>query len=243
MRIKVINPNTSAGMTDSIHRAASQAARPGTEIHTVCPQTGPVSIENFHDQIFAGIGLVMEIHQGVREGFDAYVVAAACDPGLQAAKEITRAPVVGMAEAGISMAGLVAERFSIVTVLPRIVPLIRGALERTGLAGRCASIRATNVCVLDCEDNPDLTRDELLRQSRLALEEDGAEAIWLGCGGMTAFADRLEQELGVPVLDGVVCAVKLAEVLVDLNKGTSKRLTYAPPVAKEYKGSPGGFSF
>lgn len=242
MKIKVINPNTSHEMTESIHRAALGCARPETEIVTTCPEKGPVSIENFHDRIFAGTGLIMEVHKGVKDGFDAFVVAAACDPGIEAAKEISDVPVIGMAEAGIYMSALLADRFSIVTVLPRIKPLIQRALDRSGMGGKCVSLRSTNVTVLDCEENPELVRSELLRECRLALDEDGAEAIWLGCGGMTAFADQLESELGVPVLDGVVCAVKLAEALVDMKKMTSKRLTYARPVKKHYKGFE-GFSF
>ncbi|MBW2619675.1 MAG: aspartate/glutamate racemase family protein [Deltaproteobacteria bacterium] len=243
MKIKVINPNTSPEMTNSIHQAAIKHSRPDTQIVTVCPEMGPISIENFHDQIYAGIGLVTEVRKGVKDGFDAFVVAAACDPGIQAAKELAEAPVIGMAEAGIYMASLVAEKFSIITVLPKIKPLIEGALKRTGLSDRCLSIRTTNLCVLDCEDKPDLVKKELSREARLALEADGAEAIWLGCAGMASFADDLEKEIGVPVLDGVVCAVKMAEALVDMNKFTSKRLTYDQPVKKEYKGYPEGLLF
>jgi allantoin racemase len=242
MKIKVINPNTSAEMTESIHQAAVSCARPDTEIVTCCPDKGPVSIENHHDQIFAGIGLVTEIHKGVKDGFDAYVVAAACDPGIQAAKEVVDVPVIGMAEAGIYMACLVAEKFSILTVFPRIKPLIDGALKRTGMKDRCVSIRTTNVCVLDCEEKPALVKEELLKVAKLSLDVDGAEAIWLGCAGMTNFAADLENEIEVPVFDGVICAVKMAESLVDMNKYTSKRLTYAKPVKKEYKGGLQDFS-
>lgn len=243
MRIKVINPNTSKEMTASIDSAAKKYAGSDTEIVTTCPDLGPISIENFHDQLFAGVGLVMEIHQGVKDGFDAFVVAAACDPGIQAAKEVADAPVVGMAEAGIYMTGLVADKFGIITVLPKIKPLIEGALKRTGMQERCVCLRTTNVTVLDCEERPELVKAELMRESKAALQEDGAEAIWLGCGGMTAFADDLEAELGVPVFDGVICAVKMAEALVEMKKFTSKRLAYAKPTAKEYKGYPDDFSF
>ena len=70
-----------------------------------------------------------------------------------------------------------------------------------------------------------------------ALEEDGAEAIVLGCAGMTDLARDLEQQAGVPVLDGVACAVQLAESLVRLGLKTSKRNTYAAPLAKTYVGA------
>ena len=74
------------------------------------------------------------------------------------------------------------------------------------------------------------------REIERALAEDGAEAIVLGCAGMTDLARDLERKAGVPVLDGVACAVSLAESLVRLGLKTSKRRTYAAPLAKPYAG-------
>ena len=78
-------------------------------------------------------------------------------------------------------------------------------------------------------------------EARKAKDEDGAEAILLGCAGFADFADRIERELDIPVLDGVVCAVKLAEGIVELGKRTSARLTYSRPEPKAYSGILAGF--
>ena len=59
----------------------------------------------------------------------------------------------------------------------------------------------------------------------------------LGCAGMADLTTALSRELGVPVLDGVACAVKLAEALVALGLGTSKRGDLAYPIAKPYVGA------
>jgi allantoin racemase len=236
MRIKIINPNTTKAMTDSIYNAAVMCARPDTEIVAVNPKDGPVSIENFHDQYTSVFGLMEEMHKGVQENFDAFIVAAACDPGLYAAREIADAPVIGIGEASMYMASLVASKFSVVTVRPRIVPLIEKAVQQSGLSDKCISIRSINVSVLDTENNPGLTEQELLSESKKAIECDGAEAICLGCSGMVKFAQELEDKLGVPVFDGVVAAVKLAEALVDMRKKTSKLYTFKYPEKKEYKG-------
>lgn len=238
MRIKIINPNTTQSMTESIYEAARRYARPDTQIVAVSPETGPVSIENFHDQYVSVIGLLEEIHKGEKEKFDAFVIAAACDPGIFAAREIASVPVVGMGEASMYMASLVAAKFSIVTVIKRIVPLIEEVVRRSGMAGRCASIRATSLSVLDCEKNPDRTTIELTSESKKAVLEDGAEAICLGCAGMVKFANSLEKKLNVPVFDGVTAAVKMAEALVDLGKKTSKALYFKYPEKKEYIGYP-----
>jgi len=71
---------------------------------------------------------------------------------------------------------------------------------------------------------------------QLAIEEDGAEAICLGCAGMSGLEQQLEDQLGVPVIDAVAAAVKMAESLVSLGKTNSKRLTYRVPELKTIQG-------
>ena len=72
----------------------------------------------------------------------------------------------------------------------------------------------------------------ILKTSQKAITEDGAEVICLGCAGMTGLDKRLEKELNVPVLDGVVCALKFVEGLVGYGVKTSKKRAYAKPQYK-----------
>jgi allantoin racemase len=238
MRIKIINPNTTQSMTQGIYDAAISCARPDTEIIAVSPEKGPVSIENFHDEYASIIGVMEEVHKGMKEKFDAYIVACYGDPGLYAAREIADVPVVGIAEASMHLATMVAPKFSVVTVIPRIKLLIEEVVQKYGFRERCASVRTTNMSVLGFEEDPERGMEELARESKKAIEEDGAEAICLGCAGMVKFANDLEKELGVPVFDGVTAAVKMAEALVDLNKKTSKIMIFKYPEKKEYIGFP-----
>ncbi len=119
MRIKVINPNTTASMTRRIALAAEAAAAPGTEIIAVSPAKGPVSIEGHYDEAVSVIGLLEEIHAGEADGVDGYVIACFGDPGLLAAREIARGPVLGIAEAAMHAASFIATGFSVVTTLER----------------------------------------------------------------------------------------------------------------------------
>ena len=107
------------------------------------------------------------------------------------------------------MACTVAHRFSIVTVLPRVKPLLEDVVRLHGLESRCASIRTTPLSVLDCERDPTAAEREIVKAARAAIDEDGAEAICLGCAGMGPLDKAVQAEIGVPVLDGVACAVKL----------------------------------
>ena len=107
MRIKIINPNTTWSMTEKIGACARTVASAGTEIVAVSPAMGPVSIESHYDEALAVPGLLQEIAAGEREGIDGYVIACFGDPGLKAARELARGPVVGIAEAAMHLASMV----------------------------------------------------------------------------------------------------------------------------------------
>lgn len=234
MRIHVINPNTTRSMTLKIGAAAKAAASPGVEVSAVNPELGPASIEGYFDEAFSVPGLIEEI--GKAGDADAFVIACFDDTGLEAARCMTHAPVVGIGEAAFHMASLVAARFSVVTTLARSIVPIEHNLAKYGLKSRCARVRAAEVPVLRLEEPESSARRLIEQEIERALAEDGAEAIVLGCAGMTDLARDLERKAGVPVLDGVACAVNLAESLVRLGLKTSKRRTYATPLAKTYAG-------
>lgn len=234
MRILVVNPNTTASMTRSIAKAASAAAALGTEIVAVNPEFGPPSIEGYFDEAFSVPGLLAEI--GKSPNMDAYIVACFDDTGLEAARCTSEAPVVGIGEAAFHLATIVAGGFSVVTTLSRSVPAIESNLIKYGLATRCRKVRAAEVPVLDLGLPGSAARERISTEIRKAIREDQAEAIVLGCAGMADFATALAEEHGVPVLDGVACAVKLCEALVALGLKTSKLGGYAAPPAKRYVG-------
>ncbi len=242
MKIKVINPNTTLEMTEGIGAAARSVARQGTEIVAVSPSFGPDSIECYYDEYVAACGVLDEVRKGEQEDVDAYVIACYGDPGLHAAREMTEKPVVGIAEASLYTASMLAARFSIVTVIPRIHTMLEEMVRAYGMAERIVEIRTTPLYVLDIERDPEGSMEKLRDEVRRSVNDAEAEAVCLGCAGFAQFAAELEDELGVPVLDGVVCATKQAEVLVELGKTTSKRKTYRPPEPKRFIGSFSHFS-
>jgi allantoin racemase len=241
MKIKIINPNTTWEMTETIGQAGRSVAREGTEIVAVSPSFGPASIESYYDEFLCAPGLIEEVKRGEAEGFDAYIVACYGDPALHACREVTEKPVIGIAEASMYTASILAARFSVVTVIPRIKTMLEEMVSNYGFGHKVASIRTTPLYVLDIEKDPERCLETLREEARHAMEEDDAEAILLGCAGFADFANGLEAELGIPVLDGVVCAVKFAEAIVELGKTTSKYKTYRFPETKAYSGIFQGF--
>ena len=221
-------------MTANINASALAVKFPHTEIVTVDPQTGPESIESFYDEYLAIPGILEQIILDTDS--DAFILACWGDPGIEAAREITSKPVVGIAEASLYVANMVAAKWSVVTTLHRVRDMVEKTIQKTGLTERCASVRTTTLAVLDTEQDRAATLKVLIEASQLAIKADGAEAICLGCAGMSGLEQQLEEQLGVPVIDAVAAAVKMAESLVSLGKTTSKQLTYRLPELKVIKG-------
>ena len=240
MRIQVVNPNTTKSMTLKIGAAAKAAASPGVEVSAANPDFGPPSIEGYFDEAFSLPGLIAEIMKA--KDADAFVIACFDDTGLEAARCATLAPVVGIGEAAFHMASLIADKFSVVTTLSRSIAPIEHNLAKYGLSRRCARVRAADVPVLALEEPGSDARRMIEKEIGRALDEDGAEAIVLGCAGMADLARDLERSVGAPVLDGVACAVALAESLARLGLKTSKRNAYARPLSKSYTGEFARFS-
>jgi allantoin racemase len=242
MRLNIVNPNITAAMTKVIAAAAAKAARPDTIIWAVESAFGPPSIEGAYDDAFAVPGLLDRIRQGEADGADAHVIACFDDTGLDAARALATAPVVGIGEAGFFTAAMLAHRFSVVTTLSRSVSVIENNLLRYGLERRCTRVRAAEVPVLELDNPASDARQKIAHQIARALDEDGAEAVVLGCAGMADLAALLGKEFRVPVIDGVGAAVVLAEGLAAIGLRTSKRGGYARPLAKAYSGAFAPFS-
>jgi len=236
MRIRVINPNTTARMTALIDSAARAVAAPGTEISTVNPSFGAPSIECHHDDVWAAAGVAEQVRLGEADGADAYVIACFGDPGLHAARELARGPVIGIAEAAFHAASMVATGFSVVTTLTRTCVIAEHLVLQYGFERRCRGIHGTDLAVLELDDPASDAYARILACARHALAHDRAGAIVLGCAGMAELCHRLQAELGVPVVDGVAAAIKFAEGLVGLGLGTSKHGDYALPPAKTWVG-------
>jgi allantoin racemase len=231
-KILIVNPNTTASMTDSIAAAARAVAAPGTEISAVTSPMGPASIEGFYDEAFAIPGLIQALLNA--PDADAGIIACFDDTGLDAARSVAPFPVVGICEAALVTAGQIAKRIAVVTTLPRSIVPLEELVRRYGFAER-ASVTACNVAVLDLEKPGSGAEQKLEAEIALALDK-GAEAIVLGCAGMADLALALSRKFGVPVIDGVAAAVKQAEALVGLKLTTSRRGSYAFPTAKSYSG-------
>jgi allantoin racemase len=234
MKILFINPNTSDLFTQRIEKIAKQYAHSGTEIIARTATSGPASIESIYDEALSCQGTLETALKEI-DHVDGIVIACYSDhPAIAALREVTDIPVLGIAEANMFMACMLGKKFSVVTTNVEWEPLLWDAVCHYGLTERCASIRSTGLPVLALETaDSDEIYAKIKEAAQKAIDKDGAEVICLGCAGMSGMDKQLEEDLKVPVLDGVVCALKLLEGMVEYGVGTSKQRSYARPNSKE----------
>ena len=229
----MINPNTTATMTDKIAACAGAVAGSDVILTGVTSQIGPESIESYYDEALSVPGVLQAVQRGEREGVDGYVIACFGDPGLDAARELAAGPVIGIAEAAMQAASHLGSGFSIVTTLARTIGQSAHLAERYGMQRFCRGIHACEIPVLDLDTDPD-ARKIITEACREAIETDRSDAVVLGCAGMADMCGEISKELGVPVVDGVSAATLTVQSLVTMGLRTSKRGEYATPPVKNY---------
>jgi allantoin racemase len=237
MRLLVVNVNTTASTTEAIAASARAVAAKDTEIVGLTPDIGAESVEGNFESYLAAVA-VMDAVTRYQGPYDAVIQAGFGEHGREGLQELLDVPVVDITDAAAHTACLLGHRYSVVTTLDRTVPLIEDRLTLSGLHTRCASVRSSGLSVLELESDPAAAVKAIVAEAERAVRDDRAEVICLGCGGMAGLDDAVRAATGVPVVDGVTAAVKLAEGLVALGLSTSKARTYAPPRAKRITGWP-----
>ncbi|MEU7720715.1 aspartate/glutamate racemase family protein [Streptomyces tibetensis] len=230
MRIVVTNCNTTQEMTGEIVRGARAAAGPGTTVTGLTPAWGPASAEGWLDSYLSAAAVLDTLRTYDGPQYDAVVMAGFGEHGREGARELVDVPVVDITEAAAHLACLLGRRYGVVTTLERSCGQIEDSLETAGVARNCAAIVGTGLNVLDLGDE-ERTETAFLAAAERACAA-GAEVLVLGCAGMTGLQRVVGRKLGLPVVDGVAAAVRLAESLVALGLTTSRVGSYAGPLPK-----------
>lgn len=218
MKILVINPNSDGAFTELIREAARKAALPGTEILCESAPGAPAFIETSRDEALCAPGMMELVSR--HEDAGAFVIACTCDPNLDVLREMASGPVVGAGESSMLFALPLGARFSVIQTTEGSVQAKRELVRKYGLKDRCSSVRAIR------EHGEEPLEERLLEAARTARDCDGAEVITLGCAGLAGLDKRLEEALGIPVIDGITAGVRLAEALAAGGAFTSRRGKY-----------------
>lgn len=225
MRLLVANANTTEAITQICAEAARAAAAPGTEIIPATPRFGPEVISTRAENIIAGHALLALLAEYAGQ-VDAVLLAVSHDTALEAARQLMPVPVVGMTEAACFTACLVGGRFGLVTFGG--VETYRERIAQHGLAGRLASLIGVDATPQESVRDPAGVQRKVMDGIARAVAE-GAESVILGGAALAGYAARMQEDAAVPLLDGMACGVKLAEMLVALKLPKPVSGSFAAP--------------
>lgn len=226
--ITVINPNSN----ETVTRGLEQALRPlersgGPAIRCLTLQEGPLGIESQRDSDSV-VAPLCQLIEREEAGSAAFVIACFSDPGLHAARESTMRPVLGIAEAGITTALNLADRFGIISILHRSLPRHRRYLRMMGVETRLAGDLPIEASVAELADEQSVSA-RMHQVGQQLVEALGAEVLVLGCAGMARYREPLQEALGVAVIDPTQAAVGMAITAVQLGYKTQYKTQRTPP--------------
>ena len=205
-------------------------AEAGVQVEVATPAEGPVSIESDYDAAVAIPSMLRSIAEAERDGFDAAIISCFSDPGLEPARELVEMPVLASGLCAMHAAAMLGHRFSIIS--PRDgVGRPREHARRFGMDGFLVSARGIGLSVLELARDREGCIMRMAEAARLAVEEDGAEALILGCMSM-AFHDvaqDIQAQVGVPVVNPAPVSVAMATMLARNRLTHSKKAWPRPP--------------
>src|SRR4051812_14059894 len=212
-RILVINPNSNPAVTQGLEDALKPLGfEDGPELVCQTLAEGPFGIESQADVDRVAMPL-RRLLEGDNSSA-AFVIACYSDPGLQVCREGTERPVFGIAECGVLTALARAERFGVIAILQRSIERHMRYLRQMGLTNRLAGERPLELSVAESASEKTLPR--MIEVGRALKDQDGANAIVMGCAGMARHRKPLEDALGIPVIDPTQAAVAMALGAVQL---------------------------
>ena len=207
-RIRVINPNSNEAVTRGIDDAiAPLRFADGPEIVCATLAEGPFGVET--QEHVESVALPLRRMVEADNASDAFVIACYSDPGLHVCREGTTRPVFGIAECGVLTALARAERFGVIAILERSIARHMRYLRQMGLTERLAGERPLGLSVAETASGEG-TLSRMIEVGRALKDQDGANAIVMGCAGMARHRAPLEDALGIPVIDPTQAAVTMA---------------------------------
>jgi allantoin racemase len=233
LKIRVIVPATTNYYDTIVKEDFEKIVRPDTKIDVSGLERGAFRIDDIYDEAFSIPFMLEELKKAAEQGYDAAIVFCATDPGLSAAKELLTIPVVGMLESSVHLAAMLGDKFSILAPTDTAALSYREKTRLYKVEDRLASIRSVNIPVADLDSDIGDLKKRLLDAGKACVQQDRADTIIFGCGGIRALSGWLQSHLNVPVIEPGLIAVRTAEMLVDLGLTHSKK-TFTKPLAKKY---------
>jgi allantoin racemase len=231
MKLLIINPNVSIGVTNLIEAEARRVAASETQIEMATAASGVAYIETRFEALLGAHAAATIVGERIGQ-HDAVMIAAFGDPGLLELREVLDVPVVGMTEAALMTAAQMGQRIGIIAISRRITAWYRETVDRYGMLGRLGGIRHLDRPLRDASTVQHEHASLLLNLCDQAVQEDGADVLILAGAPLAGLARTVADKLPVPVVDGVSSAVCQAETLCRLRSVRPKIGSFAKPPEK-----------
>ena len=203
----IVNPNSTLAVTAGIDRAVDELRHPDApRLHCLTLAEGPPGIET-QAHIDGVVVPLCRLAADLEDEAGGFVIACFSDPGLAELRAASARPVFGIAESAYRTAAKGPGRFGIISIVQASVDRHRRYLEGMGLLGALAGDRPVEMSVEALADDSAASLARLTDVGKAIVEEDGADALVLGCTSMAPFTDDLSAVLGVPVIEPSQAAV------------------------------------
>jgi allantoin racemase len=208
--IYVINPNSTRAVTAGIDAAmAPLRMAGGPAIECLSLASGPPGIQTQRDVESVTLPLA-ELAVSLQPKAAAFVIACFSDPGLHVVREAVKGtPVLGISECGLLTALTLGQRFGVIAILPTSIPRHLRTYGAMGLNDRFAGELAIGLGVTELGQR-ELTLARMIDTGKRLRDEHGADVVVMGCAGMAAYRDALQEAIGIPVVEPSQAAVAMA---------------------------------
>lgn len=231
-RIKVVMPVATLIWNEGAVKEMEKYKDKDTKIDISAIEQGAESIENFFDEAWCNLPTLKEVLKAEKEGYDGVIIYCYGDPGLKAAKEGVKIPVVGLGEVSAYVASLLGRKFGVITAGPPDAGgYLLDNLKMYELDHKCVGVKSLGIPVLSLVNSEEEELKAFIEVGRKMIEQ-GADTLVLGCGSILGIAEKASKELGVPIVIPAAAAIKICESLIAMKLSHSKK-AYPPPSQKK----------
>ena len=231
---------------EALTRHLNSVKRPDTELSVRGVESGSLDL-HFNSTValnsFAPGGVLDNLIQADKEGYDGAAIGCFLDPALQEARELTNFPVLGLAETSIHMACLMGSRFSGIAFCDKQAQYYDAIIRKYGLESRAIPFASIGIDLEEVQkgfSDPKMIMDPF-KKCMKKLSQAGAEVILPACGCVNTIVvrEKITEMEGMLILDINALLLKITEAMADFYKvagvSRSRKLLYQKPKGENIK--------
>jgi allantoin racemase len=243
IKLRWLNPISLPHYDEPMGGMISSISQANTQVEVVS-LSNEIKMDNLEYRFYESLiwGDITRVAQDAdNAGVDAMVIGCFYDPALEDCREICQNTIViAPCQASMQIASNVANKFSVIVGQVKWIEQMTERAHRYGFKDYLASMRSIDIAANALQCDTEFTTKRIIEEGRRAMEEDHAEALILGCTCNFGLYEKVQDILGIPVIDPLIAAVKTAESLASMKqefglKPSNKWSSEAPPTSEMAK--------